>query len=93
LRVLAINVLGRFLQNRDNNIRYVALQTLSKVVHVDTEAVQRHRNIIVECLKDADISIRKRALDLIYSLVNEANVNVLAGELINFLQTTTQEFK
>jgi AP-1 complex subunit gamma-1 len=93
LRVLAINILGRFLLNRDNNIRYVALNSLTKVVKDDIAAVQRHRNTIVECLKDADISIRSRALELIYQLVNESNVQILTTELLNYLIVANSDQK
>ncbi|KAN0009607.1 hypothetical protein ACTFIU_006904 [Dictyostelium citrinum] len=93
LKVMAINILGRFLLNRDNNIRYVALNTLSRVVNTDIQAVQRHRNTIVECLKDPDVSIRCRALDLIYSLVTESNIRVLVRELLNFLLIADAQFK
>jgi AP-1 complex subunit gamma-1 len=79
----------------NNNIRYVALSTLCKLVNRDTQAIQRHRNTIVDCLKDPDISIRRRALDLIYALVTKANVVALVKELLNYLSLTTgdKEFK
>lgn len=93
LRVMAINILGKFLGNRDNNIRYVALNTLNKVVSLDTNAVQRHRATILECLRDADISIRRRALELTYTLINETNVTVLMRELLSFLEVADVEFK
>ncbi|RYH21864.1 hypothetical protein EON65_20040, partial [archaeon] len=93
LRVLAINILGRFLLNRDNNIRYVALNSLSKVVSEDNAAVQRHRSTIVDCLKDPDVSIRQRALELIYQLVNEQNVVPLTTELLNYLIVAQSEHK
>ncbi|KAF9485489.1 Adaptor protein complex AP-1 gamma subunit [Pholiota conissans] len=93
LRVMAINILGKFLSNKDNNIRYVALNTLNKVVAMDTNAVQRHRNIILDCLRDGDISIRRRALELSYALINEQNVRILIRELLAFLEVADDEFK
>ncbi|KAJ9554535.1 hypothetical protein OSB04_018580 [Centaurea solstitialis] len=93
LRVLAINILGRFLCNRDNNIRYVALNMLMKAIAVDVQAVQRHRATILECVKDLDGSIRKRALELVYLLVDESNVKPLTKELIDYLQVSDQGFK
>ncbi|KAF5741055.1 AP-1 complex subunit gamma-2-like isoform X2 [Tripterygium wilfordii] len=93
LRVLAINILGRFLSNRDNNIRYVALNMLMKAITVDAQAVQRHRATIVECVKDSDASIRKRALELVHLLVNESNVKPLTKELIEYLEVSDQDFK
>ncbi|XP_006340110.1 AP-1 complex subunit gamma-2-like isoform X1 [Solanum tuberosum] len=93
LRVLAINILGRFLSNRDNNIRYVALNMLMRAIAVDSKAVQRHRATILECVKDSDPSIRKRALDLVYLLVNETNVKPLTKELTEHLEVSDPEFK
>lgn len=95
LRLLGVNLLGKFLTNRENNIRYVALATLAKVVTRDADAIQRHRNVIVDCLKDPDVSIRRRALDLIYALVTKANAKALVKELLNYLGMTSgdQEFK
>lgn len=93
LRVLGVNILGKFLANKDNNIRYVALNTLIKVVAIEPNAVQRHRNTILDCLRDPDISIRRRALDLSFTLINESNIRVLIRELLAFLEVADNEFK
>lgn len=85
LRVLAVNMLGRFLSHKDNNMRYVALDTLVGVINVDNEAVQRHRNTIVECLRDPDPSIRRRALELTSCLANEDNIRDLTEEILSYI--------
>ncbi|CAH2041006.1 unnamed protein product [Thlaspi arvense] len=43
--------------------------------------------------QDLDPSIRKRALELVYLLVNETNAKSLTKELIGYLRVSDQEFK
>ena len=93
LRVLAVNILGKFLANRDNNMRYVALHTLTKVVAIDPKAVQRHKNVIVQCVKDSDVSIRKRALELACALVNDTNIEAFMKELLQFVADSEPAFR
>lgn len=87
LRVLAINKLGRFLAHKDNNIRYVALATLLTVVRADKASVLRQKATIVACLRDSDTSIRIRAMELVYVLIDGSNVRELTQEILHFLAT------
>lgn len=93
LRVLGVNILGRFLLNTDKNIRFVALTTLYKTVQADYNAVQRHRSTILECLKDADVSIRRKAMELCFALINSNNIKTMAKELLVFLEKADAELK
>ena len=50
--------------------------------------------IFCECdFQDSDASIRKRALELVFVLVNDTNVKQLTKELIDYLEVSDQEFK
>lgn len=86
LRVLGVNLLGKFLLIKDNNTRYVALDTLLTVIAFEPLAVQRHRTTIVACLSDGDVSIRRRALELAFAILNEQNIRVLIREVLAFLE-------
>ena len=60
---------------------------------VDYNAVQRHRNTILDCLKENDISIRRRALELSFALINKNNIRTIMKEILSFLDIAEVEFK
>jgi AP-1 complex subunit gamma-1 len=93
VRMMAVNTMGRFLLHRDNNLRYVALKTLQQFVDVDADVIQRHKNTIISCLKDNDASIRKKALELTFTIINDTNIKQIVKEMLNYLLTADNEFK
>jgi AP-1 complex subunit gamma-1 len=93
LKSIITTILGKFLSNRDPNYKYIALNTLREVAKDDLQSVQKHKNVILECLRDSDISIKRRALDLIYLIVNSSNIKQIMREYLNFLLTAESDFK
>lgn len=85
----AIALLGRFISVREPNIRYLGLETMARMALIpDTlPTLKKHQNTIQYSLKDTDISIRKRALDLLYTMCDEENSREIVTELTTYLET------
>ena len=93
MKSLSNNILGKFLSSNDYNLKYIALNTLKDVARKDLASVQKHRAVILEFLKDNDISLQKRALDLIYLIINKNNLKNITKECLIFLPKAEDEIK
>lgn len=49
--------------------------------------------VVTRVLKDPDVSIRRRALELTYALVNDGNAKELIGELCLYVDVIDNDFK
>ncbi|KAI0689606.1 Adaptor protein complex AP-2 alpha subunit [Cytidiella melzeri] len=81
-------LLARFISSKETNVRYLGLDTMahlaSRADHLD--AIKRHQGTIILSLRDKDISVRRRALDLLYSMCDVDNSDVIVGELLRYLK-------
>jgi len=93
MKSLSNNILGKFLGSKDLNLKYIALNTLQDVGRYDIASVTKHKNLILEFLKDKDISLQKRALDLIYLIINKNNLKSISKECIKYLPNAPIEIK
>ena len=87
LRDQAVTLLARFISVREPNIRYLGLSSMTKLAKVSDvgHLIAEHQGRILFTLKDGDISIRRRALDLVFAMCNEDNAVELVDELLNYL--------
>ncbi|KAJ9496481.1 hypothetical protein LTR99_010272 [Exophiala xenobiotica] len=81
--------LGRFIQSRETNVRYLGLDAMTHfAARSDTlDPIKRHQNIIIGALRDRDISVRRKGLDLLYSMCDTTNAQPIVNELLKYLQS------
>ncbi|KAJ3408435.1 hypothetical protein HDU80_005756 [Chytriomyces hyalinus] len=83
-------LLGNFIVAKETNSRYLALETMCHLAATGArnclDALRVHQETIIISLKDKDISVRRRALDLLYSMCDQNNVRVIVAELLQYLQ-------
>mmetsp|Transcript_2357 Transcript_2357/g.2847 ORF Transcript_2357/g.2847 Transcript_2357/m.2847 type:complete len:980 (+) Transcript_2357:121-3060(+) len=87
LRDGAMKLLGKFISVREPNIRYLGLMTMAKLAQLDgsSESIKKHQATVLVSLKDADISVRRRALDLLFVMCDTDNAERIVDELVAHL--------
>ena len=87
LKIKASSLLGRYIQIRDANMRYLGLTIMAKLAASGgaSEYIKKHQATILFGLKDPDISIRKRALNLLFLMCDKSNSLVVVKELLSHL--------
>jgi AP-2 complex subunit alpha len=87
LREGAMKLLGKFISVREPNIRYLGLLTMAKLAQLEGsgDSIKKHQATVLVSLKDADISVRRRALDLLFVMCDTDNAERIVDELVAHL--------
>ncbi|KAG9510209.1 AP-2 complex subunit alpha, partial [Fragariocoptes setiger] len=88
--VRACNQLGQFLQHRETNLRYLALESMCLLAtsEFSHEAVKKHQETVINALKtERDVSVRQRAVDLLYAMCDKTNAEEIVAEMLKYLET------
>lgn len=88
--VRACNQLGQFLQHRETNLRYLALESMCLLAtsEFSHDAVKKHQETVINALKtERDVSVRQRAVDLLYAMCDKTNAEEIVAEMLKYLET------
>ncbi|BGP38775.1 AP-3 complex subunit delta [Rhodotorula kratochvilovae] len=80
-----VEKLGSFLEDVDQNLRYIALVALVKIAPTHPHLISTHFDTILQCTDDPDLSIRMRALDLVEVMVDRHNLQTIVKRLLTHL--------
>ncbi|XP_026425017.1 AP-2 complex subunit alpha-1-like [Papaver somniferum] len=84
-----VALLGKFIAVREPNIRYLGLENMTRMLMVTDmqDIIKKHQAQVITSLKDPDISIRRRALDLLYGMCDVSNAKDIVEELLQYLSS------
>ncbi|KAH9491695.1 AP-3 complex subunit delta-1 [Bulinus truncatus] len=79
---LCVQKLRILIEDSDQNLKYLGLLAMSRILATHPKSVQGHKDLILQCLDDRDESIRLRALDLLYGMVSKKNLMEIVKKLM-----------
>lgn len=63
--------ISRFLSSASKNLKYMGIMGLIQIVKIDPKYTLDYQNMVVDCLEDADDTLKIRTLDLLFKMTNK----------------------
>lgn len=82
-----LKLLGIFISVKEPNLRYLGLETMCKFAVISVESIEDHITTIFKSLRDNDISIRKRALELLYLMSTQSTSVKIVEEMLSYAES------
>jgi AP-3 complex subunit delta-1 len=79
--------LREFIESSDQNLKYLGLVGLVSLMRSNARCIVSHREIILKCLEDDDITIRLKSLELLAGIVSKKSLVDLVHHLLGSLST------
>ena len=81
-----------FINNPLPNLKYLGLNALGEMVKENPAVAATHQMAVMNCLQSDDEALRRKAIDLLFAISNENNVQVVIDKMLDFLKTTNDEY-
>lgn len=81
-----------FINNPLANLKYLGLNALGEMVKENPAVAATHQTAVMNCLQSDDEALRRKAIDLLFAISNENNVQVVIEKMLDFLKKTTDEY-
>ena len=82
-----------FVEDEDQNLKYLGLLAMSNFMKVHPRVVAEHKSMILGCLNDEDLTIRHRALDLVSGMVTKKNLADITRVLMDHVEKSEGPFR
>ena len=74
--------LREFIEDEDQNLKYLGLVGLAELMKSQPKAVSKYRAMVMVCLDDEDVTIRLRALELLTGMVTRRSLPEIVQKLL-----------
>ena len=92
---LSAKTLGSFVEEADQNLKYLGLVGFASLMltHPKVLSASEYRPLILACLSDQDVTIRRRALELLIGMTSRKNLMELVAQLLKHVQLASGSYR